>query len=124
MFLSPGQTKTRRLACLILYLNSFNLWSDYLQEFCLKESLFCCYAIFFIFLPATEKSNFLSQIHNFYCKLPYMYGQLAQSIILLVFLFHLPVSRIQSPLHWRIFFFQLFYNLVDTCLYKNTAGKL
>ena len=39
-------------------------------------------------------------------------------------LLHLPVNRIQSPLNWRIFFFQLFYNLVDAGLYKNTVGKI
>lgn len=49
---------------------------------------------------------------------------MAQSIILLILLLHLPVSRIQSPLNWRIFFLQLFYNLVDAGLYKNTADKI
>ena len=44
--------------------------------------------------------------------------------ILLILLLHLPVNRIQSPLNWRIFFFQLFYNLVDAGLYKNTVGKI
>ena len=50
--------------------------------------------ISFLLLTATEKVNFVSHIHNFYCKL--RHGQLTQSIILLVLLFHLPVSRIQS----------------------------
>ena len=49
---------------------------------------------------------------------------MAQSIILLILLLHLPVSWIQSPLNWRIFFLQLFYNLVDAGLYKNRADKI
>lgn len=129
LFDSPGEANSRQkqedwFALRILYIwIVIILWSDYLQKFCSKNLFSVAMPFFLLFFKATEKVNFLSHIHNFYnCKLHH--GQLAQSKTLLVLLFHLPVSRIQSPLNWRIFFFQLFYNLVDTGLYKNTAYKL
>ena len=56
LFDSPGETKTRRLACLILYLNSFNFMVRSSQEILLTKISFLL------------RCNFLNYFLNGYRK--------------------------------------------------------